>query len=72
MQKNLFQKEEGELLKKKSGCPCPILAPLCQNGATMDYCWLAINNMGVEIVMQQDEEEEENSNGALLSSKKIV
>ena len=61
MQKNLFQREEAELLKKKS-C-CPILAPLCQNGATMDYCWLAINNMGVEIVMQQDEEEEENSNG---------
>jgi len=71
MQKNLFQKEEGELLKKKS-C-CPILAPLCQNGTTPSYyCLLAINNMGVEIVMQQDEEEEENSNGALLSSKKIV
>ena len=63
MQKNLFQREEAELLKKKS-C-CPILAPLCQNGTTPScyYCLLAINNMGVEIVMQQDEEEEENSNG---------
>ena len=68
MQKNLFQKEAAKEEKKKPGCPIlpPILCYYCQNGipATRSYSYQpAINNMGVEIVMQQDEEEEENSNG---------
>ena len=71
MQKSRFQRLKLLLywidwkLETQEKSLCPILAHIaalqwCQNGTP---CLQAINNMGVEIVMQQDEEEEENSNG---------